>query len=108
MKCYFLSLGFRHFQIRNEDDECKATFVDCFAMKRLSDLKAGATAKILSFENNDLFLKLMEMGCVPGEHIKVEQIAPLGDPISITVAGYNLSLRLNEADNIFVEELGVA
>ena len=33
---------------------------------------------------------------------------PLGDPISITVAGYNLSLRLNEADNIFVEELGVA
>ena len=33
------------------------------------------------------------------------QIAPLGDPISITVAGYNLSLRLDEADNIFVEEI---
>lgn len=46
----------------------------------------------------------MEMGCVPGEKIKVEQIAPLGDPISITVSGYNLSLRVNEAENIFVEE----
>ena len=77
-------------------------------MKRLSEIETGTVARILSFENNDLFLKLMEMGCVPGELVKVEQIAPLGDPISITVAGYNLSLRLNEADNIFVEELGAA
>ncbi len=46
----------------------------------------------------------MEMGCVPGELVRVEQVAPLGDPISITVAGYNLSLRLDEADNIFMEE----
>lgn len=77
-------------------------------MKRLSEIEAGTVARILSFENNDLFLKLMEMGCVPGELVRVEQIAPLGDPISITVAGYNLSLRLNEADNIFVEELKIA
>ena len=74
-------------------------------MKRLSDIKPGKTVRIYSFESNDLFLKLMEMGCVPGEHIKVEQVAPLGDPISISVAGYNLSLRLNEAHNIFVEDL---
>jgi Fe2+ transport system protein FeoA len=74
-------------------------------MKRLSDIKPGQTVKIYSFESNDLFLKLMEMGCVPGEYIKVEQVAPLGDPISITVAGYNLSLRLNEAHNIFVEDI---
>ena len=62
-------------------------------------------ARIYSFETNDLFLKLMEMGCVPGEHVKVEQVAPLGDPISISVAGYSLSLRLTEARTIFVEEL---
>jgi ferrous iron transport protein A len=74
-------------------------------MKRLSELESGSIARITSFENNDLFLKLMEMGCVPGELVKVEKIAPLGDPISITVAGYNLSLRLNEAENIFVEEV---
>jgi Fe2+ transport system protein FeoA len=74
-------------------------------MKRLSELSIGTKATIHSFEKNDLFLKLMEMGCVPGEIIKVEQIAPLGDPISIIVAGYNLSLRLDEADNVFVVEI---
>jgi ferrous iron transport protein A len=73
-------------------------------MKRLSELRAGAKGQIISFEKNDLFLKLMEMGCVHGEMVKVEQIAPLGDPISISVSGYNLSLRLDEAKNIFVEE----
>ena len=77
-------------------------------MKRLSELPPGSVARILSFENNDLFLKLMEMGCVPGEQVKVEQVAPLGDPISIIVSGYNLSLRLNEAENIFVEEIKTA
>jgi len=74
-------------------------------MKRLSELSTGSKARILSFENNEVFLKLMEMGCVPGEIIKVEKIAPLGDPISIAVAGYSLSLRLDEAENIFVEQL---
>jgi Fe2+ transport system protein FeoA len=74
-------------------------------MKRLSQLSVGSKAKIHSFEKDDLFLKLMEMGCVPGETVRVEQIAPLGDPISITVAGYNLSLRIDEADTVFVEEI---
>ncbi|HVM87388.1 MAG TPA: FeoA family protein [Puia sp.] len=74
-------------------------------MKRLSQLSAGSKAKIHSFENNELFLKLMEMGCVPGETIRIEQIAPLGDPISISVAGYSLSLRLDEAETVFVEEI---
>lgn len=73
-------------------------------MKRLSEIKQGKVVTIVSFENSDLFLKLMEMGCLPGERIKIEQVAPLGDPISIAVAGYSLSLRLNEADSIFVEE----
>ena len=74
-------------------------------MKRLSEIGIGKKAVIRSFEKDDLFIKLMEMGCVPGEMVRVEQVAPLGDPISITVAGYNLSLRLNEADHIFVEEI---
>ncbi len=74
-------------------------------MKRLSQLSVGEKATIHSFEKDDLFLKLMEMGCVPGEMIRVEQIAPLGDPISISVAGYSLSLRIDEADTVFVEEI---
>ena len=62
----------------------------------------GESGVIHSFENDEIFLKLMEMGCIPGELITVEQIAPLGDPISISVAGYQLSLRMNEADSIFI------
>ncbi|HVX51926.1 MAG TPA: FeoA family protein [Chitinophagaceae bacterium] len=73
-------------------------------MKRLSEVSIGKRVIIRSFEKDDLFIKLMEMGCVPGEIIKIDQVAPLGDPISISVAGYSLSLRLNEADHIFVEE----
>lgn len=72
-------------------------------MVRLSELEAGQKAIINSFEKDEIFIKLMEMGCVPGEHVTIEQIAPLGDPISISVAGYHLSLRLNEANSIFVD-----
>lgn len=73
-------------------------------MKRLSEVSIGKKVVIKEFEEDELFIKLMEMGCVPGEIIKIDQVAPLGDPISISVAGYSLSLRLNEADHIFVEE----
>lgn len=72
-------------------------------MKRLSELTVGQVAVIHSFEKDEIFIKLMEMGCVPGEIVKVEQKAPLGDPISISVAGYHLSLRISEANSIFVE-----
>ncbi len=72
--------------------------------KRLSEMKVGKSAVITAFENDDIFLKLMEMGCIPGEVVMVDQKAPLGDPISITIAGYRLSLRLDEAEMIWVEE----
>jgi ferrous iron transport protein A len=70
---------------------------------RLSELKPGQEGTIKEFNSNDILLKLMEMGCIPGEKILMEQVAPLGDPISVSVAGYHLSLRLNEAEHIFVE-----
>ncbi len=73
--------------------------------KKLSEIKIGQKAMIRSFESDELFLKLMEMGCIPGETIVIEQIAPFKDPISVSVAGYRLSLRLDEADHIIVEEL---
>jgi ferrous iron transport protein A len=74
-------------------------------MKKLSEVEEGKLVVIKSFEKNEIFIKLMEMGCLPGETIKIEKKAPLGDPISILVAGYSLSLRLNEANQIFVEEV---
>ncbi|HRN55424.1 MAG TPA: FeoA family protein [Agriterribacter sp.] len=76
-------------------------------MKRLSEITPGITVVIREVENDELFLKLMEMGFIPGEKITVEQVAPLGDPISVSVAGYSLSLRLNEAKSVLVEELMV-
>lgn len=74
-------------------------------MKKLSELKSGDKAVIKEIFSDDIFIKLMEMGCIPGEVVKVEQKAPLGDPISIVVVGYHLSLRISEAESILVEEL---
>jgi ferrous iron transport protein A len=72
-------------------------------LQRLSQVPVGQKAIIRSFDKDDIFLKLMEMGCVPGESVTIDLVAPLGDPISISIAGYNLSLRLEEADMIWVE-----
>lgn len=72
---------------------------------KLSDLKTGAIGVIAGFNSEDLELKLMEMGCIPGEIIVVEQVAPMGGPMNIRVSGYMLSLRKDEADKILIEPL---
>lgn len=72
---------------------------------KLSDLHQGQQATIVEFSKTEISIKLMEMGLVPGEIIYIEKFAPFGDPISIAVAGYTLSLRLNEAEHISVEVL---
>lgn len=71
--------------------------------KKLTELTEGEQAIIHSIGDSDISIKLMEMGCVPGEKVSLHKIAPLGDPISIQVSGYHLSLRLNEAEHILVE-----
>ncbi len=70
---------------------------------RLSQLPAGQRAVIKSHEESDFKLTLMEMGCVPGEPIWVEMIAPMGDPMAIQIAGYYLSIRKQDADKIWVD-----
>lgn len=47
--------------------------------------------------------RLMDMGVLVGQAVKVEKIAPLGDPIEVTIKSYKLSLRKKEADGIAVE-----
>lgn len=71
----------------------------------LSQLTKGQEAIILSIAESPISLKLLEMGCIPGERIKLENIAPFGDPIAISISGYKLSLRLDEAAYILVEEI---
>ena len=71
--------------------------------KKLSQLRPGQKGIIREFNNQEIHLKLMEMGCLPGEKISVEKSAPLGGPVSVIVAGYTLSLRRDEADLIIVD-----
>ena len=59
-------------------------------MKNLSELKLGAKAIIDSFSDKELALKLMDMGCLPGEKIHIERKAPLGDPIAISIEFRNI------------------
>jgi ferrous iron transport protein A len=68
--------------------------------KYLSDLMPGQKGIIDSFTDYELSLKLLEMGCIPGEEVEVMRIAPLGDPIAISVSGYQLSMRKDEAATV--------
>lgn len=70
---------------------------------QLSKLSTGKRAVIKSHDESDFQLTLMEMGCIPGEPVWVEMIAPLGDPMAIQIAGYYLSIRKKDADRIWVE-----
>lgn len=70
---------------------------------KLSQLKVGQKGTIVSFTDLEMSIKLMEMGCLPGEVVEVERFAPFGDPMAIQVAGYKLCLRLSEAEVIVIE-----
>lgn len=71
----------------------------------LAMLKPGEQGKILKLDSSlgAIRRRMMDMGVLPGELIKVEKVAPLGNPIEVTVRGYNLSLRKEEAKGIEIE-----
>jgi ferrous iron transport protein A len=72
--------------------------------RSVAELKRGESGIISGFTDSVISLKLMEMGCLPGSTIKMNFAAPLGDPISYDIAGYNLSLRFSEAACILINE----
>lgn len=72
--------------------------------KSLSSIIPGTLVKVAFIKDSILKPKLMEMGLVKGKEIKVLFKAPFGDPIAIDVHGYILSLRLDEAGLIEVED----
>lgn len=71
--------------------------------KSLRDLKIGEYGVISSLQDPEMALKLLEMGCVPGTEVKMNSRAPLGDPITIIINDYTLSLRLDEAETILLK-----
>jgi ferrous iron transport protein A len=73
----------------------------------LAMLKPGAMDRITKIGSiGPLKRRLMDMGVLVGEQIRVEKVAPLGDPIEVTIKNYNLSLRKKEAEAIAVEVVG--
>lgn len=70
----------------------------------LAKLKPGESGKITAIGAvGPLRRRLMDMGVLVGETVKVVKVAPLGDPIEVTVKSYQLSLRKQEAEGIAVE-----
>jgi ferrous iron transport protein A len=69
----------------------------------IDTLQKGQKAVILSFDDAIIPLKLIEMGCMEGNFVKVIQIAPLGDPIFLSVNDTNLAIRKEMASRIVVE-----
>ncbi|MBR6237436.1 MAG: ferrous iron transport protein A [Lachnospiraceae bacterium] len=73
-------------------------------MNTLRDVKIGDTVKVVKLHGEGaLKRRIMDMGITKGTDIYVRKVAPLGDPIEITVRGYELSLRKGDAEMIEVE-----
>lgn len=72
-------------------------------MATLAQLKKGQKAIVRLFTNESLSSKLIEMGCLPGEVVTLSKTAPMGCPIAISIAGYELSLRMEEAASVLID-----
>ena len=73
-------------------------------MKTLRDVKIGETAKVVKLHGEGpVKRRIMDMGITRGAEIYVRKVAPLGDPVEITVRGYELSLRKADAEMIQVD-----
>jgi ferrous iron transport protein A len=82
---------------------------DVAAELKLSGLAIGASAVVRGYpKSGDAFLRLREMGVLPGTTVTLVRTAPLGDPLEIKVRGYHLTLRRSEADHVLVEAIGPA
>ena len=77
-----------------------------FDMKTLKDASIGQTVKVKKLTGEGpVKRRIMDMGLTKGVQVHVRKVAPLGDPIEVTVRGYELSLRRDEADNIEVTDV---
>jgi Fe2+ transport system protein FeoA len=73
-------------------------------VRPLSEMKPGEAGKISRVGGSgQIHRRILDMGVIPRTTITVERVAPMGDPIWIKLKGYQLSLRGEEAANIYVE-----
>jgi ferrous iron transport protein A len=69
----------------------------------IANLKKGDKATIKNFDVEAIPLKLLEMGCLPGNTVELLQIAPFGDPLYLNINGSHLAIRMETAREIEVE-----
>ena len=73
-------------------------------MKTLREAKIGDTVRVIKLHGEGAVKRrIMDMGITKGVEVHLRKVAPLGDPLEVTVRGYELSIRRNEAENILVE-----
>ena len=73
-------------------------------MNTLRQIPVGGSAKVVKLHGEGAVKRrIMDMGITKGVEVYVRKVAPLGDPIEVTVRGYELSIRLADAENIEVE-----
>ena len=71
----------------------------------IADLKKGESAVITVSSSNDIPLKLLEMGCLPGNEVKLLQLAPFSDPMYLNVNDSFLAIRKETASLIVIEKI---
>ena len=73
-------------------------------MKTLKEVQVGQTAKVVKLHGEGAVKRrIMDMGITKGVEVHIRKVAPLGDPVEVTVRGYELSLRKADAEMIEVE-----
>jgi ferrous iron transport protein A len=71
----------------------------------LADLKKGETAVIIDVSSIEIPLKLLEMGCLPGNNVQLVQIAPFSDPMYLNINGSHLAIRKETAIHVLIEKV---
>lgn len=71
----------------------------------LADLKKGERGIIKEISSNKVPLKLLEMGCLPGNEVQLLQLAPFKDPLYLNINGSHLAIRLETAKLIIIENV---
>lgn len=73
-------------------------------MKTLKQAKIGETVRVVKLHGEGaLKRRIMDLGITKGVDVYIRKVAPLGDPVEVTVRGYELSIRKTEAENIEVD-----
>ena len=70
----------------------------------LADLKKGETAVITDVSSIEIPLKLLEMGCLPGNTVQLVQMAPFSDPLYLNINGSHLAIRKETAIHVLIEK----